>query len=927
MSKELSMVESRLIKITYDFLTELKSKKIEKELSLKDSLEHDLGLGSLEQAELFRRIENEFAVQIPDVQLAKIISLQDFISALQQVVPIVQKEKKKFYFPFGPSRIDPNSTETLIDLLFQYGQLEPERPHIYLPDDYGNEQIITYGELLKKGSDIAQALIEQSLQPGETVAIMLPTSREFFWSFFGILLAGGVPVPIYPPTQANRIEEYIRREAKILSNAQIRYLITFSAARRLSQWLKSFLPELRMVCTVEELLEKSSPFYQKIILATDVALIQYTSGSTGDPKGVVLTHQNILANIRAVGLALQINSRDVIVSWLPLYHDMGLIGAWLGSLYHGIPIIIFSPLMFLTRAERWLWAMDYYRGTISAGPNFAYELCVNKIDESKISGLDLSSWRLALNGAETIHANTIKKFTDKFASYQFNPQAFLPVYGLAESTVALVFPELNRIPRIDYIERKVFNEQGKAKSISPSLSQATGLAMVSCGRPLPGHEVRIVDDTHQLLEDRQVGHLQFKGPSSMRGYYRNAIATRAIYHEGWWDSGDLAYQAEGDIFIAGRKKDLIIIAGRNIYPQEIEAIADNLVSIRKGCVIAFGITDVEKGTEQCVVVAEVRQKKWIVDKEISHQIVTAVAEALDISPQVILVPPRTLPKTSSGKLQRSACKKAYLQGCLTRRTWPVWVQMGKIFFSGLGNKILRGIVNLGKRIFMIYAGICLILTVPPLWLLVLPCSHNRTLWWVRQWTKLILKLINCHVKVNGYRPDLQDQVHILVANHASYVDAIILLAALPIDFAFVVKKELLKVPLLSTFIKKLAYIPVNRFDFLESLQDEKLIETALLQQRSLLIFPEGTFTDKVGLRPFKMGAFKLSVETNIPVCPISLNGTRRMLPDNKWLLTPTTVMVTVGEIITPEGQGWQEMAKLRDLAGVQISCYCGEPFE
>lgn len=923
MAKKMSDVEWQLLQITRHFLEEIRAEQASRALSLEASLDRDLGLGSLERVELSRRIEKAFSIQLSAAQLTEITSLRDFVPLLKQGSLSVLPEIKEFYQPISESSLDPHNVRTLTELLAQYAQAELNRPHIYFQTDEGCEQIITYGELFQTAGRIAQALADHKLKPGETVAIMLPTSREYFFFFFGILLAGGVPVPIYPPTQADRIEEYVRRQSKMLKNAEIRLLITFAKGRILSRLIKSFIPSLNAILTTDDL--KNLPTHMLFIpmSADDAALIQYTSGSTGDPKGVLLSHQNILANIRAMGKAIEVKPTDIMVSWLPLYHDMGLIGAWLGSLYYGIPICILSPLTFLIRPERWLWAIHYHRGTISGAPNFAYELCANQISDDKIAGLDLSSWRLALNGSETVHASTIRKFSKKFSPYHFNPKAMAPAYGLAESTVALVFPPLNREPKIDRIDRDVFTQQ--ARAVPVKATDKSQLEIVSCGKPLPEHAVRIVDVKNQLMHEREVGILQFQGPSTMRGYYHKPNATMAVYHNGWWDSGDLAYQADGEIYIAGRKKDIIITAGRNIHPEEIEKIAGNIPGIRQDCVVAFSVPDWRSGTEQCIIVAETEVQDTTVRQTLMNAITSQIALALDITPhQVILVNPKTVPKTPSGKLQRSACKQAYLQNSLVQSKQPFWLQIGKLFVAGQRVRFWRGLVKLGKTIFTVYAWLATLITIIPLWIIILACNRATSSRLLSGWSRLILRLIFCPVKVEGQLQEIKNRSLILVSNHASYVDAIALFAAAPIDMVFLVKRELLKMPVLSTFIKKLDCILVDRLDFLESVQGAAQTQKILMQGRSVLIFPEGMFTYATGLRAFKMGAFKLAVDTHMAICPIGIKGSRRMFPAEQWLLTPGGLTVSIGEPIQPQKQGWEEIARLRDIARQEIAKRCGE---
>ena len=280
----------------------------------------------------------------------------------------------------------------------------------------------------------------------------------------------------------------------------------------------------------------------------DIAFLQYTSGSTGDPKGVTLTHANLLANIHSIVSGLDVQPEDVAVSWLPLYHDMGLIGAWFVPLVSGNPVVVMSPLAFLSRPERWLWAIHRHRGTISPAPNFAYELCVRKIADKDLQGLDLSCWRAALNGAEPVRADTIEKFAARFAAYGFRREALLPVYGLAEASLAVSVPKIGSGYKVDRMVRETFESEGRAVPAGPG--DPAPLEFVNAGRPLPNVEVRIVTSDGREAGERAEGRLWFRSPSATSGYYHNPSATRELIREdGWLDSGDLAYLADGEIYI------------------------------------------------------------------------------------------------------------------------------------------------------------------------------------------------------------------------------------------------------------------------------------------------------------------------------------------------------------------------------------------
>lgn len=916
-------IEKRLFQIVRDFLKELGYERASDAIASNAKLDN-LGIGSLERARLFFLAENEFGVKLPESALINVISLHDLAKAIQEARPEKIKSELKQYAEVGASSIDPAQAETLIEVLQLFVDAEPERPHVYLIKDDGGEEVIEYGKLFTEAQKVAQGLIAYGVKPAETVAIMLPTCAEFFYGFIGTLLAGAIPVPIYPPFRPDQIEEYAKREVHILKNAEVRILITFQKAETLSKMLKAFIPSLKAVTTVAALQQKRKEELPKLQQAKhDSAMIQYTSGSTGNPKGVLLSHFNLLSNIRAYGIAAEVKPNDTAVSWLPLYHDMGLIGMWLGSLYYGLPVTIMSPLHFLSRPENWLKTIHQRRATLTGGPNFAYDLCVKRIRDEDIAGLDLSSLRITFNGAEAIYPNTIRSFTKRFEKYGLNPKAFLPVYGLAESSVALTFPKLNSLPRIDRIAREPYEREHRA--IPFAADTKNSLEFVSCGKPLVNHEIRIIDDHGKELPERHVGNLYFRGPSSMQGYYRNPEATSQIYNNGWWNSGDLAYIAEGDVFITGRKKDIIIKAGRNIYPPEVEEMVNTVEGVRRGCAVAFGVKDFQQGTERFVVVAETNVTESAQKSKIKRNITEKISEMLGIPPdEVHLVAPRTIPKTSSGKLRRSAMLQGYTEGKIQKRKIPIWVQITKLFSYGLFNNIKKYTSKTAKIIYSSYAYLVFAIFIIPLWLVSYFISAKTTAKLIHFTTKLLLTLIGIPVQVSG-KENLSKESCIYISNHASYIDTILLLSVLPPGTIFVGKKELLKVPVLKTFIKKLNFLMVNRLDFAQSIADAEELQNIIVEKKSILIFPEGTFTYATGLRPFKLGAFKISVETETPICPVALNGTRKVLRGDSHLLWPRKIKVHIGKLLMPKNKEWAEVINLRDKAKKEIAKHCGEP--
>ena len=572
-----------------------------------DSTFDNLGIGSLELAELLLRVQDKFGVALPPHILASAETPRDLLAAVTRGHPAVREDRGVVSLPAtAPVGLLPETAPTLNDALNWHVSATPDRTHIRILDDAGDSVDVTYAALHREAAAVAAGLIAHDVMPGETVAIMLPTCREYFATFAGVVLAGAVPVPVYPPARPSQLADHLRRTAGILANARATMLVTVPEAVTLGHLLRANVESLRHIVVPESLTGAAEEAQLPRPRADDLALVQYTSGSTGQPKGVALTHSNLLANIRVMGQAAAASGSDIFVSWLPLYHDMGLIGAWFGCMYFGVPFVVMSPQSFLIRPSRWLWAIHANRATMSAGPNFAYELCLSKIRDDEIEGLDLSSWRLAYNGAEPVSAATIERFADRFAPYGFRREAMTPVYGLAESSVGLAFPPLGRGPLIDRIRREAFTRSGRAEPVKPG---EPDLRFVACGQPLPGHEIRIVDAAGNELGDRREGRIEFRGPSATAGYFNNAPATHSLFHDDWLDTGDLGYIADADLYVTGRVKDVIIRAGRNLHPAELEEAVGNLNGVRKGCVAVFASPDPSGGPERLVVMAETRANR------------------------------------------------------------------------------------------------------------------------------------------------------------------------------------------------------------------------------------------------------------------------------------------------------------------------------
>lgn len=910
-------------------------------VSLDSSFDRDLGLDSLSRVELIARIETGFDVALPETVLGTAETPRDLLRAITAAAnrsrPKATDAPVETTAALGSVDALPHRAETLTEVIAWHAETHPERPHLRLYADEGDGEILTYGNLRDGAVQIAAGLMVRGLAPQEPVILMLPTGLDYFLSFAGVLMAGGIPVPIYPPARMTQIEEHLNRHVDIARNCGAVAMITFAEARRLGGLLKAQAESVRHVVTPEDLMGEgkatSIPAFPTPAPG-DTAFLQYTSGSTGAPKGVTLSHANLLANIRAMGQALEAGPEDVIVSWLPLYHDMGLIGAWLGSLYHAAHFVVMPPLAFLGRPLRWLKAIHRYRGTISAAPNFAYEMCQRRISEADLDELDLSSWRVAANGAEPISPDSLRGFCKRFAAHGFARETMMPMFGLAENCVGLAFPPLDRGPLIDRVKRRSLSTQGIAEPAGETDPKADVIEFVACGRPIPGHEIRIADDTGRELPERREGQLQFRGPSATSGYWRNAEATRAMFQGDWLDSGDRAYIAGGDVHITGRSKDIVIRAGRNIYPAEIEEAVGELDGVLKGNVAVFGIAGAETGTERLVVLAETRRREAGAQETLRAAVNGLVSDLLG-SPadEVVLAPPNTVAKTSSGKIRRAASREIYEGGLIGKPRPAVWRQMARAALSGLGPQTRR---LAGRAADWVYAAwfwlVLAVLIGPPVWLLVAVLPGAGLRWAVaRTGARLFLRLVRALPRLTGAEnlPEA-GAPHLIVSNHMSYLDGCVLVATLPRPAAFVAKGELEGQLVAGIFLKHLGAAFVERFDARKSAADAKRI-AGLAQKRPLLYFPEGTFTRAPGLLPFQMGAFTTAAGANLPVVPLIIRGTRNILRSDSWFPRRRgRIRVTVAEPVAPnarevETDAWKAALALRAEARRRILRHTAEP--
>lgn len=900
-------------------------------------LRRDLGLDSLALAELLDRVEMRFSVHLPNDVLAA-PTVADWLRTLEATraragtgsgatargsLPATHAAGSS---PAIGEGAFPSGAASLAAAMRFHAERHGERTCVRLLEGPGADVMVerTFHQLATEADEVGRRLRTAGLGPGERVGIMLPTGIDYLRVLLGALLAGAVPVPLYPPARATEIEDHLRRQARLLERAGAALLVADPRAAGVGRLVSGLVPTIRGVRTPTEL-DQLAPSDEPLSApgADELALIQFTSGSTGDPKGVMLTNDQLLANIRAMGTAAEVTSEDVFVSWLPLYHDMGLIGAVLAPLYFGFPLVVMSPLTFLARPATWLEAFDRHRGTLSAAPNAAYQACVDRIGNDVLDGLDLSSWRLAFNGSEQVSIRAVEAFTSRFARCGFRREAMCPAYGLAEVGVGIAFSPLGRPPRVEWVARRPLAERGVAETRPPGDPDAT--AIVSCGRPLPGYEVRVADRFGRELPDRQEGALSCRGPSATRGYYGNESATASLWRHGWLQTGDLGFVADGEIFLTGRAKDLIIRAGRNLHPEDLEPAVWALEGVAPRGAVVLARPDPRLGTERLVVVAETdasgADERAQLISSIRRRCVEVAGEPPD---DVVLVPPSSLLRTASGKLRRGATLVALEQGTLGRRPASLPVQLAHLARDSLLARARRLAPLAGELPYACYAWLASLAAAAFAHLALAVVPSRRARWRLARATlRCLRRALRIEVVVDGSLPE--QGAAVIVANHASFLDGAVLLLTLTEPVVLVASTDLERAPLVGTFLRHLGCAFVERGDPERGRASVDALVRIASNGGRIALFPEGGITRAPGLRPFRLGAFAVAARGGCPVVPVGIIGTRRLLRPGTYLPRRTTVRVVVGPPIDPGSSSFASQLELRDAARAAIVRLSGEP--
>jgi acyl-CoA synthetase (AMP-forming)/AMP-acid ligase II len=563
----------------------------------------------------------------------------------------------------------PPTARTLPEVLLHWGRTRPEQVLFYVLDLEDQLTALTAGELLQEATRLAAHLRRRGVTRGDRVVLSFDTSPEFLESFFACSLLGAIPCLVELPSSKVSVQSWGERLRGKLQLLGARAMIMDADFQDLAQGTFQGPPPegalgesaAPFITSVKALLAEpgAEPFEPPTLAPEDTAFIQFTSGTTSSPRGVVISHRALLANCAEIGETGRWTTDDLMVSWLPLFHDMGLVASALSSFTHGLPTALLPPFSFLLKPSRWLWALHFFRGTSSFSPNFAYQLCVKRIKDAELKGLELSGWRRAYNAAEFIHADTVRTFRERFAPYGFDPDAMVPAYGMAEMVVGVTCRDKNEPLWIETVSRSTLASQHRAVPLPEGGSDA--LTLVSVGRLFRTTECRIVDEEGHPLGERQEGEILLRGPSLFDGYYANPEATHSVLRDGWLYTGDLGYLANGQLFICGRIKDLIIKAGENHHPYTMESAAAQVSGVRAGCVAAVGVNNTQSGTEDIVILFETQESSPLALRPLCKYVEDLVYQGSGVRPnRVIPLPPHSLPKTTSGKIKRAYIRENIL---------------------------------------------------------------------------------------------------------------------------------------------------------------------------------------------------------------------------------------------------------------------------
>ena len=559
--------------------------------------------------------------------------------------------------PVPPDFLD--RCETLSSAIEELATRFPGYPCLTIVDRHGGEESTTLGDFFARAKAVQALLEARGLGPGDHAVLLLPTGSDLVSGYFGVMLAGAAPAVMAGPS--NRISDhslYVRFLGRVLAKAGARFVL---CDEELGALLRGAGPDAlggAQVVTRDEIADLPPERFPATAAATpeDIATIQYSSGTTGTPKGVMLTHRSMLTYLRLLRDGAGFRADDVNVNWIPLYHDMGLFGAFLLPLLCGFPAVLIPTMDFLREPALWFQALHRYRGAVSWAPNFAYALCAKRVEDDELEGLDLSSWRMAFNASEPVLSHVLEAFEKRFAPHGFRPETMTPAWGMAETVMAVATHPIGDRPSWQRVDRDALAAEQEARPAA-----GDGANVVATGRPLPQVELEIRDpETRAPLPDGRVGQLWVSGPFLFEGYKNDPERTAQVLVDGWFDTGDRAYRVGPDLYFVSREKDLVVIGGEKYAPHDVEAVINTVPGVREGCAVAFGVPNAESGTEELGAVVETKLEEEEARAALGREIRGEVSRTLGLGIRHLhLVGPGGIEKTTSGKLARSATRDRY----------------------------------------------------------------------------------------------------------------------------------------------------------------------------------------------------------------------------------------------------------------------------
>lgn len=553
-----------------------------------------------------------------------------------------------------------NFSKRLLELAGDY----PDREIIHFLKTGESDQHLTYRALIEGAGRYQAALRSRNVLQGEVVILILQQSIELVYAYFGTILNGSIPSIMPFLTEKLLPEKYRKDLVSLIEITQPSAILTYrdftdelSEIQANNAFIKALLFS-EEIETGAAVLTGTGNYPGTERDGDDIVLLQHSSGSTGLQKGVALTHQAVFHQLDCYSKTIRLSSRDVIVSWLPLYHDMGLIACFLMPILYNIPLVIMSPFDWVRAPHRLFQAISHYKGTLCWLPNFAYNFCAHKIRPADMEGIELSTLRAVINCSEPMRRSSHQAFLERFSQYGLQPSAIATCYAMAENVFAVTQDGIDKAVTYDEIDQETFQKDKIARKV---FNNRPSVYQVSAGKPIANTQVRIMDGDGRELPDRYVGEIVIKSNCMLTGYYHREDETVNSFSEGWFKTGDLGYLAEGELYVSGRKKDLIIVGGKNVYPQDIEAVVNEVEGVHPGRCVAFGVFNEEKGTEDVVVIAELERDFADKDRQVAEQIRKMVTQSTAVAlRQVYLVNDFWLIKTSSGKIARAANKEKYL---------------------------------------------------------------------------------------------------------------------------------------------------------------------------------------------------------------------------------------------------------------------------